>query len=53
MIRKLHYFAGITISVFVGIHLLNQIMVYAGDQAHIEFMIQRERYIVIQLVKPF
>lgn len=38
MIKKLHYFSGITISVFVGIHLLNQIMVFAGDQAHIEFM---------------
>lgn len=38
MTKKIHYFAGITISLFVGIHLLNHLALLFGEQAHISFM---------------
>ncbi|MGB0424634.1 MAG: hypothetical protein ACPGED_09930, partial [Flavobacteriales bacterium] len=36
--KKLHYFSGITISVFIGIHLVNHGLSLLGAQAHIDFM---------------
>lgn len=37
-LKKLHYFSGITISIFVGIHLLNHVYSLFGAKAHIELM---------------
>ena len=38
MTKKLHYFSGITISVFVAIHLVNHLMLFQSEQAHMAFM---------------
>ncbi|MEE9348579.1 MAG: hypothetical protein V3U80_00875 [Flavobacteriaceae bacterium] len=37
-IKKLHYFSGITISIFVGLHLFNHFYSLFGANAHIELM---------------
>lgn len=37
-IKKLHYFFGITISIFVGLHLINHFYSIFGAKAHIELM---------------
>ena len=37
-IKKLHYFSGITISIFVGLHLINHFYSVFGAKAHIELM---------------
>jgi len=37
-INKLHLLSGLTITVFVGVHLLNHIMSIMGAEAHIKFM---------------
>lgn len=37
-IKKLHYFSGITISIFVGFHLFNHLYSFLGANAHIELM---------------
>lgn len=37
-IKKLHYFSGITISIFVGLHLINHFYSIFGAKAHIELM---------------
>ncbi|GAB5554434.1 MAG: hypothetical protein Sapg2KO_40250 [Saprospiraceae bacterium] len=37
-LKKLHYFAGITISIFVGLHLFNHFFSLFGANAHIELM---------------
>ncbi|MFK8005106.1 MAG: hypothetical protein AB8H03_01990 [Saprospiraceae bacterium] len=37
-IKKLHYFSGITISVFVGLHLFNHFYSVFGIEKHIELM---------------
>ncbi|WP_417858772.1 hypothetical protein [Xanthomarina gelatinilytica] len=37
-IKKLHYFTGITLSIFVGFHLLNHLYSLFGPNAHIELM---------------
>ena len=36
--KIIHYYSGIMISVFVAIHLINHLMLYRGEQAHIRFM---------------
>ena len=36
--KKLHYFSGITISIFVGLHLFNHLYSLFGASAHIELM---------------
>jgi hypothetical protein len=36
--RNLHYFSGLTISVFVGLHLLNHVWSIFGAEAHIGMM---------------
>ena len=36
--KKLHYFSGITISIFVGLHLFNHFYSLFGANAHIELM---------------
>ncbi len=36
--KKLHYFSGITISIFVGLHLYNHFYSVFGAEAHIELM---------------
>lgn len=38
MIRKIHYFSGLTISVFVALHLCNHVWSIAGAEQHIELM---------------
>lgn len=38
MTKKPHYISGITITLFVGIHLINHLMLFQGEQAHIAFM---------------
>lgn len=37
-IKKLHYFSGITITIFVGLHLINHLYSVFGAKAHIELM---------------
>lgn len=37
-IKKLHYFSGITISIFVGLHLFNHFYSVFGIEKHIELM---------------
>ena len=37
-LKKLHYFSGITISIFVGLHLFNHFYSLLGANAHIELM---------------
>jgi len=37
-VKKLHYFSGITISIFVGFHLFNHLYSLLGPEAHIELM---------------
>ena len=37
-IKKLHYLSGITISIFVGLHLINHFYSIFGGKAHIELM---------------
>ncbi|WP_160716189.1 hypothetical protein [Chitinophaga solisilvae] len=37
-IRKLHYISGITLSLFISIHLLNHLFALAGPTAHIALM---------------
>ena len=37
-IKKLHYFSGITISIFAGLHLINHFYSIFGAEAHIELM---------------
>ena len=37
-IKKIHYFSGITISIFVGLHLINHLYSVFGVKAHIELM---------------
>jgi hypothetical protein len=37
-LKKLHYFSRITISIFIGLHLLNHFYSLFGANAHIELM---------------
>ncbi len=38
MIKRFHYFSGLTMAVFVAFHLLNHLMLFQSERAHIEFM---------------
>ena len=38
LIKKLHYFSGLTITIFVGIHLFNHAWSIFGAEKHIELM---------------
>lgn len=38
VVKKLHYFTGLTLSLFIGFHLLNQLFALAGPEAHIALM---------------
>ncbi|MBO9733014.1 MAG: hypothetical protein J7623_30515 [Chitinophaga sp.] len=37
-IKQLHYISGITLSVFIGVHLFNHLLALAGPDAHIGLM---------------
>jgi len=37
-LRKVHYLSGLTISLFVGLHLFNHFMSVFGAEVHIEIM---------------
>ena len=37
-IKKLHYFTGLTITIFIGIHLFNHVWSIFGAESHIELM---------------
>jgi len=37
-VKTLHYFTGITLSLFIGIHLINHLFSFAGPEAHIALM---------------
>lgn len=37
-LKKLHYLSGLTITVFIGLHLLNHMIGIFGAEQHIEFM---------------
>lgn len=37
-VKTLHYFSGITLSLFIGIHLLNHLFSFAGPEAHMALM---------------
>jgi hypothetical protein len=36
--KRLHYFSGITISIFVALHISNHLMILKSETAHLEFM---------------
>jgi hypothetical protein len=36
--KKIHYFSGLTITIFIGIHLLNHVWSILGAESHIELM---------------
>ncbi|MEM9719264.1 MAG: hypothetical protein AAGA10_08460 [Bacteroidota bacterium] len=36
--RKLHFYSGLTLAIFIGFHLLNHLMSLAGPDSHIQFM---------------
>jgi len=38
MIKPLHYFSGVTIAIFVAIHLLNHLLILHSEEMHIAFM---------------
>lgn len=38
MLKRLHYFSGIIITLFVGLHLFNHLMAMNGINVHIEWM---------------
>ncbi|WKN46029.1 hypothetical protein [Tunicatimonas pelagia] len=38
MIKRIHYISGLTIASFVGIHLLNHVLILFGETVHIAFM---------------
>ena len=38
LIKKLHYISGLTITIFVGMHLFNHVWSILGAKAHIELM---------------
>lgn len=38
MVKKIHYVSGITIALFVAVHLINHLVLFWGEQAHIAFM---------------
>ena len=38
IIKRLHYFSGIIISIFVGLHLFNHLYSFFGIEAHIKLM---------------
>ena len=38
MIKGIHYYSGLTLAVFVGLHLLNHLMVLHSETLHINFM---------------
>jgi succinate dehydrogenase/fumarate reductase cytochrome b subunit len=38
--KRLHYISGVTITVFIGLHLLNHFLSVFGEEVHIKFMDQ-------------
>ncbi len=38
MNKVIHYYSGLTIAVFVGIHLLNHLLILRSEASHIKFM---------------
>ncbi|MBM9498703.1 hypothetical protein JWG44_00345 [Leptospira sp. 201903071] len=38
MIKKIHYFSGLTLAVFIGLHLFNHFASFRGPDAHISVM---------------
>lgn len=36
--KRIHYFSGLTLILFIGIHLVNHFASLWGAEAHIEFM---------------
>jgi len=36
--KLLHYYTGITISLFIGMHILNHFMIFHSERMHIQFM---------------
>lgn len=37
-IKRLHYISGITLSIFIGVHLFNHLLALTGPDAHMAFM---------------
>ncbi|MEN7551082.1 hypothetical protein AAG747_24385 [Rapidithrix thailandica] len=55
MTKKLHYFSGLTIALFVGVHLTNHLMLLGGTEAHLSFMeiartVYRNRFVELLLL---
>jgi len=42
--KTIHYYSGIIISVFVAVHLTNHLMLFQGEQAHIQFMATARKF---------
>jgi hypothetical protein len=38
MIKGVHYYTGLTITIFIGIHLLNYLLLLHSEAMHINFM---------------
>ncbi|RKF03603.1 hypothetical protein C8N26_1993 [Tenacibaculum lutimaris] len=38
--KRLHYISGVTITIFIGLHLLNHFLSVFGEETHIKFMDQ-------------
>ncbi|HEY3406347.1 MAG TPA: hypothetical protein VGK59_23325 [Ohtaekwangia sp.] len=38
MIKKIHYITGILLGLFIGLHIVNHLMIVKGENAHIHFM---------------
>jgi hypothetical protein len=38
MIKGIHYFSGLTIAAYVGVHLLNHLLILRSEATHIRFM---------------
>ncbi|MCH2021330.1 MAG: hypothetical protein MK207_02520 [Saprospiraceae bacterium] len=38
IIRKIHFYSGLTLSLFISIHLFNHLTIYWGEDIYLEFM---------------
>ncbi len=38
MIKTIHYYTGLTVALFVGIHLLNHLLILHSETMHLNFM---------------
>jgi succinate dehydrogenase/fumarate reductase cytochrome b subunit len=51
--KLLHYFSGLTISVFIGFHLLNHLLILRSEDHHIRFMQSLRKIYRIRVIEIF